>query len=322
MLHTLTSLHARVLSGALALSLLSVAGGAQTEHGGRPPSLQRPLRLPTPSARMQPVRADLLEAEDHAAEASGVRGGGLRFAEVLPVELSLADSGVWEELGRGARVWRLRISSPGAKSLSLVFSRYHLPQGGELYVYDDAHREVRGAYTDLENRLDGQFSVRPLRGGALTLEYYEPASARGQGELSLSHVAHDYRDVLSLIEDRNGGGGGVAGNCQLDPACPLGVGWGNQVNAAVHIQSIQGGVLCSGSLLNNTSGDGSLLVLSAEHCGGLSTAIFTFNFERPLCRDGVAPCTNVLTGAVQLVRDEDLDIQLARVNAPQSGQPF
>jgi hypothetical protein len=43
----------------------------------------------------------------------------------------------------------------GAKSLALVFERFQLPAGGELYVYDDARRDVRGAYTELENRLDG-----------------------------------------------------------------------------------------------------------------------------------------------------------------------
>jgi hypothetical protein len=203
-----------------------------------------------------------------------------------------------------------------------VFSRYRLPPGAELYVYGDARAEVRGAYTELENRLDGQFSIRPLRGEALTLEYYEPASASGQGELTLSHVAHDYRGVYSLLAPADRAGGGTAGQCELDTACPLGAPFPDQIKATVHIESLIAGLMCSGVLLNNTSGDGSLLVLAAEHCGGLSTAIFTFNFERPGCRDGVAPCTNTVAGALQLVRDPDLDVQLLRINGAQGALPY
>jgi hypothetical protein len=269
---------------------------------------------------MTPVRADLLLAED-AANAAAEKHGPLRFAETLAVDLDLENSGVWEELGRGSRVWRLRIRSSGAKSLALVFSRYQLPPGGELYVYDDTRKTVRGAYTDLENRLDGEFSIRPLRGEAMTLEYYEPAAARGRGELAISTVAHDYRDVLSLLEpgDRSGGGG-AAGQCELDTACPLGVPWVSQAESCVHITGIAGGNLCSGSLVNNTTNDGALLVLTAAHCGGLTGAVFTFNFERPGCRTGVAPCTNQIVGGTALVRSEELDVQLLRLNVPQG--PF
>src|SRR5688572_17282986 len=269
----------RLVSIGLVSSGLVLAASAQVEHGGVPPSGRLKLRKPVPTERMAPVRADLLLAEDAAASAT--LRGPQRFAEVLPVELSLANSGVWEELADGGRTRRLRLHSPGAKSLALIFSRYQLPSGAELFVYDDARKSVRGAYTEHENRLDGEFSMRPLRGDALTLEYHEPAAVSGQGELALALVAHDYRDVIGLMEGDRSSGGGQAGSCELDVACPLGATWGNQINATVHIQALAAGLLCSGSLLNNTTGDGALLVVSADHCGSLTTAVFTFNFERP-----------------------------------------
>lgn len=312
---------------ALALSLLIPLASAQVEHGGRPPSLLRGLQKRAPTARMQPVRADLLLAEDEAPPADPDQPANkpLRFAEVLPVDLGLANSGEWEELPGGGRVWRLRIESPGAKSLSLVFRRYQLPPGGELYVYDDARKEVRGAYTELEHRLDGQFAMRPLRGDALTLEYFEPASGRGKGELALAAVAHDYRGVLDWGDvdpqgdpvNRSGGGGG---GCEVDVACPLGAGWESQAKACVKVISISAGAFCSGSLLNNTANDGTLLVLSAAHCGDLSTAVFSFDFERG-CRTGVPTGTDV-TGSTTLVFDATADVQLVRIVAPQGPQAF
>jgi hypothetical protein len=274
---------------------------------------------------MLAVRADLLLAEDAAQSVSGAPDQAankpLRFAEILPVELDLASSGTWEELANGGRVWRLRIHSPGAKSLALVFRRFQLPAGGELFVYDDARAEVRGAYTEHEHRPDGQFAMRPLRGDALTLEYFEPAGAPSQGEIALSAVAHDYRGILDWLDpvDRSGGGGG---NCEVNVTCPLGNGWGNEVNACVKILSLSVGAFCSGSLLNNTANDGSLLVLTAAHCGGLIPAVFTFNFQLDACRQGVPVPGNAITGSIPLVVDEASDVQLVRVVVPQGPMGF
>jgi hypothetical protein len=309
----------RCLAG-LFLLLLAAGAGAQTEHGGRPASLRRDLAREVPTARLRPVPVDLLLAEDAARPK-----GALRFADVQAVELGLANAGVWEDLDGGGRVWRLRIHSSGAKSLALVLARYALPPGAELYVYDDARSDVRGAYTEHENRLDGTLALRPLRGDALTLEYVEPASARGRGELVVGAVAHDYRGVLDLLgpaapSDRSGSGG--SGACEIDVVCPLGAAWQPQIDATVHVLSLSSGLMCSGSLLNNTTNDGALLVLSAAHCGALANAVFTFKYERPLCGSGTAPTTNTLTGATQLVYDEAVDVQLVRVDAPQAPQPF
>src|SRR5262245_25191762 len=105
---------------ALMGSILVLAAGlanAQTEHGGKPPSMRLRLKTAAPTAVMPPVRADLLRAEDAARIAAEGSKAPVRFAEVLPVELGLESSGTWEELGRGDRVWRLRIHSPGAKSI-------------------------------------------------------------------------------------------------------------------------------------------------------------------------------------------------------------
>jgi len=306
----------------LTLAFLLPLASAQVEHGGRPPSQLRALRKPVPTARMQPVRADLLLAEDAAPPAHPDQPANkpLRFADVLPVDLDLSNSGAWELAG-GGRVWRLRIHSPGARSLALVFRRFQLPAGGELYVYDDAKKEVRGAYTELEHRPDGEFAMRPLRGDALTLEYFEPAGAPSPGEIALSAVAHDYRGVLDWLEpqDRSGGGGGT---CEVNVACPLGAAWGNEINACVKILSLTAGAFCTGSLLNNTANDGTILVLSAAHCGGLGSAVFTFKFELSACRQGVPASGNVITGSTRLMVDESSDVQLVRIVAPQGPMAF
>jgi len=69
-------------------------------------------------------------------------------------------------------------------------------------------------------------------------------------------------------------------------------------------------------VLNNTALDGTLLLLTAEHCGQLQNAVFTFNYERPSCGAGAAPTTDTLVGAVELLVDPELDFRLARLIEP------
>ncbi len=305
----MVSTRARAVLAVLSLCSASLGAplAAQVEHGGVPPSMRRLLREAPPTARMRRVDHLALRAED-AAQAAGLPP---RFGEMLEVDLGLRNAGRWEELGGGDRVWRLRIESPGAYSLALVFSRFQLTEGAELYVHDEHQSSVRGAYTELENRLDGKFAVRPLRGQALTLEYFEPARARGRGELQLAFVVHDYVDVLSQLEDKDGGGG--SGACETDVACPEGAAWQDQIRAVGHILLLPSGRMCTGSLVNNTANDGTALFISAEHCGDLSTSVFTFNFQRPGCSSGAAPMTDTIVGAVELVVDEALDFRLVRL---------
>jgi hypothetical protein len=183
--------------------------------------------------------------------------------------------------------------------------------------------------------------MRPLRGDALTLEYFEPANAPSPGEIALSLVAHDYRGVLDMVDpagdpqgdptNRSGGGGG---GCEVDVTCALGNGWENQAKACVKILSLSAGAFCSGSLLNNTANDGTLLVLSAGHCGDLSTAVFSFDFQMPACRSGTPSGTDI-TGSTPLVMDYydadpdprvfkegGSDVQLVRIVAPQGPAAF
>jgi hypothetical protein len=131
--------------------------------------------------------------------------------------------------------------------------------------------------------------MRPLRGAALTLEYYEPARARGTGELELTAVAHDYRDVLRCSSRRTARAAAQLRRVRDRRGLPAGRPVHDQIDATVHVLGLPSGLLCSGSLLNNTANDGSVLVLSAAHCGGLANAVFTFNFERPACGSGIAP---------------------------------
>ena len=70
-----------------------------------------------------------------------------RIGKVLEVDYTLDNSGTWEVLEDGSRLWRLRISSPGALSLSLGLKRFDLPEGAMFWVHAADGSGVQGPYT-------------------------------------------------------------------------------------------------------------------------------------------------------------------------------
>ncbi len=299
----------------LALALLLAGASAplaQREAGGLPPSrdprLARRLARAVPLRRLEPPDVAWLRAEDAARE----KGAPLRYGVVQPLADSCGDAGLWEPLPDGGRVWRLRVSSPGALSLGLVLRRFQLPPGGELYVSDGAGSVVRGAYTSDHHLPGGGFAVQPVPGDTLALELREPPGA-APAEVVLAGVVHDYAGVLDGLERAAAGAGG-GGSCEVDVACPEGAGWQDASDAVVRI--LAGGFLCSGALVANTSGDGAQLLLTAEHCGDLERAVFFFRYQRAECGAGDPGAAGTVQGSVALARSAALDVQLVRLTEP------
>jgi hypothetical protein len=58
----------------------------------------------------------------------------LRFAKSFDVNYSLNNSGLWERLDNGDKVWRLGIISPGAFSINLIFSEFKIPEGAKVFI--------------------------------------------------------------------------------------------------------------------------------------------------------------------------------------------
>lgn len=73
-----------------------------------------------------------------AREALASRNGELKyykFGESVPFRLDIETAGEWKvEADARARVWRARLQSAGAESMSVIFDRFYLPPGAELYV--------------------------------------------------------------------------------------------------------------------------------------------------------------------------------------------
>jgi hypothetical protein len=272
------------------------------------------LRLPAVD------RARLL-AED---EASRGKGTSHRIGLPLSVDLSPADSGEWLDVD-GGRLWRLQLTSEGARWMVLGFDRFRLRPGAELSVADSDGSRRLGPYTAADVREHGQLWTPPLAGDSVTVELFLPATLSGdEPGLHLGTVSHGYRFWGAAGEEISPGDEDSpevslgSGACNIDINCPLGNDWQDQKRAVVRLL-VGGSALCSGSLVNNTANDCAPYVLTAQHCveTGSEAAATTIqlNYERSGCESGGLLGGQTLSGATLRATYGSADMSLLRMGS-------
>jgi lysyl endopeptidase len=284
---------------------------AQLSQGGEPKSFsyERKLNLNPVIFEIMPfVDEDALRAEDEIVDKIG--GIPWRFGENIEVDYSQDNSGAWDFLPGGDKIWRLGILSENAKSINLTFDRYYLPQGAELFIYNHDRTEIIGAFTHENNQEHGMFATTLVAGSAIIVEYYEPFKVEFTGELSISMVTHGYRGPKDYFKSL-----GDSGPCNVNVACPLAAGWEDQINSVAMMVS-GGNGFCTGTMINNTANDGTPYFLTANHCySDPSTWVFWFNWQSTTCSNpGSSPSYNSLTGATLRARNAASDFCLVELN--------
>jgi hypothetical protein len=252
-----------------------------------------------------------------AEDAAAGRSAPFRFGAEIPVELDLKALGSVSMLPDGGTVWRLALSAPGATVVGLEFSGFDLPVGAGLWLHAADGSETLGAYTALNNKDNREFAIQPVDDDGLVLEYVEPADVDRPGVVVIGTVIHGYRELYT-----KGGYAGASGNCNVDVNCPQGAPYANEKQAVARI--VSGGILCTGSLINNTANDGTQYFWTANHCGGMNNAVFLFNYEKSGCGSGSAPGNQSVQGSTLIASNSSVDYRLVRIteNIPASYQPY
>ena len=147
--------------------LLGTFATAQLGQGGQPASARHPQLLPDDAPTYVMPRPDVERLMREDEERNHWPD---RYGAVIPSGLSSDDAGRWDVVPSGELVWRLRLVSPGARSLGLLFDRYELPGTGKLFVHGAKHGTVLGAFTQATRQANGMLAVQPVLGDELTLE--------------------------------------------------------------------------------------------------------------------------------------------------------
>ncbi|WP_313912611.1 proprotein convertase P-domain-containing protein [Tahibacter sp.] len=219
-----------------------------------------------------------------------------RFAAPIAVQITPDKAGTWEALDAQTSLWRLRVTSPGAYSINLGFTRYHMPEGGRLLVYPaglkaDGDRSLVRSFGAKDNAEHGQLWTPVVAGDDVVVEVVVPNAQRKLLQLELTSVNHDYRGFNRVASELSGAGpkdaGDVSGSCNVDVMCPEGDPYRDQIRS-VAVYSTGGSTFCTGSLLNNTAQDKKPFFLTAAHCGinsgNAASLVVYWNFQNSYCR--------------------------------------
>ena len=227
------------------------------------PSIKSTKQMPT-------FDVEKMIEEDETAES----GTKMRYGKIFSTNFDIQNSGEWEVLSNGDRIWRLSIQSPTASAIKILYDRFYLPQETYLFVYNIDRDMVLGPFTNDDNYEDGTFGHPLIKGEQIIIEYYEPKNIIDSPDLSIKSVIHDYRNILGFDETKN--------YCGINVACDEADPYEDQVNSVIFLD--MGGYICSAALINNTSNDKTPYVLTAYHCVEGSSSVgahnwYTFYFK-------------------------------------------
>ncbi|HEY9422203.1 MAG TPA: Ig-like domain repeat protein [Thermoanaerobaculia bacterium] len=258
------------------------------------------------------VDVDLLLDQDRAHLKNLQGPEPLRFAVANDVAFTLKNSGTWQTLADG-RLWRLRLHSPGAVSHNLGITRFDMPRGAKLWIYDPEHKHVEGPYMTRHRSQHGSLWTPVIEGEDLVVEVFVPKGVR-LPNLEIRKANQGYRDFTKTIP-----GQGTAGACEIDVVCPVGAPWADQIRA-VGAYTLNGTATCTGTLLNNTALDGKPYFLSAYHCNvtsaNASTVVVYWNYQSPTCgTQGPGSTADNQSGAIFRARWAPTDFLLLELSS-------
>ena len=293
----------------------------------------------TPSQLLRSISTQELSAPDMAIIRAEDKvndtlpGGPLRFAYPVKVHYTLANSGVWQTLKDGGKLWRLKIRLPGALSTNALYDKFRLPKGAKFYVYSEETRQSIGAITSeyLNNESNNAFafSTGLIYGETVTFEYYQPETVREEAIISIARIDYGYRYVNNPYTPRTRPFND-SGDCQVNVNCPEGANWRMEKDAIARIMVVSdyGSGWCSCSLVNNTNNDNTPYVLTANHClqnsygqnlfdaisnPNASQWVFYWGYEHPGCSNGNEPAHRSTVGATVVANNGSSDFALLRL---------
>ncbi len=285
-------------------------GVSQLSYGGNPSVINSETSLTTlPS----------IPAESKAQISDNLnRVIPLEFAYPFHVNYSCDKDGEWFSLPNGGRLWRMRIKSNGALSLNIIFDKFKVPEGGKVFLYSPDRSMVLGAFTHLNNKSSGIFAVAPIPGDEIVVEYVEEYTVVGEPELVIGSVNHDYLGVYDYLSgELKLGWFGDSGDCNINVNCSDDT--PDTIAQSVCKIIVDGTMLCTGTLVNNTLNNGIPYFLTAAHCltsaNSDKSIIFYFNYESPSCISFVEGTkVQTLSGSTLKAQVDTLDFALVEID--------
>lgn len=225
-----------------------------------------------------------IQSEDLVNDANHLK---YRIGVATQVYITPENSGQWHTLENGDRIWQLEINYPGAEALSFMFDRFIITGSTTFDAFSKDGNKLHETFTVTDVLDHGQQNLELCFGDNMILQLYEPAGVQ-PSQLLINNIHYNYRATgnpnVAKINESDA--------CQVNVRCtPEGTDYQDEKRGVVRILVVdgQGSGWCSGSVVNNVNQNCKPYVLTALHCGELSTAThfnqykFYFDYEAPSC---------------------------------------
>lgn len=286
---------------------------SQIRHGqGR----LAPMAIETRANVLSPLESMVVmpildtDSAQYIDDLPGNRVGGLRFAHTFFTNISPENSGTTFSTQNGMRIWKVGIRSNGARSLNLIFNEFSIPDSAYIFIYNSDRSVVLGPFTNENQTSSGEFSIAPIDGDELFVEYHEPENANFCGRIRIGEVKHDYRGLFLRLAPKF--------NSSLLPCIPITSCDSslNDLKQSVCLLIVNGDTYCVGTLVNNTAQDGKPYLLTASHClennwSHGNRVVAFFNYESPSCDPRIRGSEEFsLSGSVCRALSREIDFAL------------
>ena len=283
----------------IAFSQLSVPGKPESF------SLQLKKTQLLPIKTLNIIDSALLLAEDRK---TGIPN---RYGVVQDLDVDIKKDGVCSEIPGKGNIWQYELKSLSAFSLGIFFKKFYIPEGASVFIYDETHSRLAGAFTSINNWETKQLPISEFPGNHVIIEYFEPLHAEFSGELVIGKAVQSYRNLFQI---------GLAGRIGIN--CPSGANWQN-VKHSVCLMTFydsQFSYTCTGFLVNNVREDGTPYFQTASHCLSsnslAATLVVYFNYENSTCSSNDAAFISgmSLSGATVKAFNDYSDFSLLLLN--------
>lgn len=300
--------------------------GAQNDFSGQQPlSWKLTTNYNRPIEKFKNVPFEALANEDAVHDLD--KSIPWRFGYDFTANIDPDTHGQKITLDNGDQLWRVRIQSPGARTMNIFFDWFDLRPGAWMRVSAYDQSDLSKLFTYEQNNVNKAIGIWPIESDDVWVEFYEPKNSIGQSRLEIGNVIHGYRTTEDFYDAKGLNDSGDCNqdvNCDITPsgADPFSI---DQVkedvkkSAAMLVSGNNG--FCSGALVNNTANDGAPYFMTANHClgGGVSGWAFRFNW-----RSTVDRCSTVqgsvsgsfdqtASGAQLLMSSSKSDMALVRI---------
>jgi hypothetical protein len=293
------------------LAYLPVRG--QIEYPGKPLGMVE-YDTAIPFINLQSAR-EIQQISRQRSDKADLEFKSDQFGESVDIRLDPKQCGRWLKHDENLIVWQVGFTSDQASSLGLIFSPLYLERGAKLFVYTPDGSVTRGAFTFRNNKDSKVFAITPLPGDSLVIELQVYGRMIDFGELVINRMGIGF-PVENWRANEKDGWYGWSAECEVDINCTFERNIQRQKYAVCRVL-YNNTNRCTGTLLNNTTEDGTPLVITGGHCirneSDAQSAIFAFDYESPYC-GGPDGTIKSVSGSSLMSRSSSLDFTLVQLS--------